>query len=533
MAAGEHARERDRKLYTLAAIVESSDDAIIGATLGGVVETWNPAAERMYGFPAEDMVGRHISTVVPRDRRPEMERILARIRSGERLHHLRTVRMARDGRRIDVSLTVSPILDDRGVPVGVSAICRDIGGVVRAEARLRESEARYRSLVEQLPAITYVNTVGEKRRLFVSEQILPVLGFSVEEWLADPGIWESQLHPADRDSATAACAATYASGRDFDLEYRMLSRDGRTVWVHDRARIVRNASGEPHCIQGVMLDITDLKHAEEEAALSERRFRAMVEHATDVIVAVDGRGILLYVSPSARELLGWEPEALLGSNAFDLIHPDDLESAGEVFAEVLGDSSVRRILPFRVRHQDGTWRTVEAVGSNLLADPAVGGILINIRDITERKEVERELRTSFDLLQRREAERRQLLRHLIHAEEEERRRVAADIHDDSVQVLAAVALRLGLLRRHLDDGDLAGMLDDLDETVSEAVRRLRQLMFELAPPALERDGLAATIRALVASITAAGGLENRVEDLFAGEPPQEVRAVLYRIVQEA
>lgn len=131
----------------LAAIVESSDDAIVSKTLDGVITSWNQGAERMFGWTAAEAVGRHITLIIPKDRYAEEDEVLARLRRGERIDHFETVRVRKDGTSIDISLTVSPLLNANGTVVGASKIARDISGQkeierVRAAVLVREQEAR-------------------------------------------------------------------------------------------------------------------------------------------------------------------------------------------------------------------------------------------------------------------------------------------------------------------------------------------------------------------------------------------------------
>jgi PAS domain S-box-containing protein len=131
----------------LAAIVESSDDAIVSKTLDGVITSWNQGAERMFGWTAAEAVGRHITLIIPKDRHAEEDEVLARLRRGERIDHFETVRVRKDGTSIDISLTVSPLLNANGAVVGASKIARDISGQkeierVRAALLVREQEAR-------------------------------------------------------------------------------------------------------------------------------------------------------------------------------------------------------------------------------------------------------------------------------------------------------------------------------------------------------------------------------------------------------
>jgi two-component system sensor histidine kinase UhpB len=130
-------------------------------------------------------------------------------------------------------------------------------GYLRATlARAEEAEAKYRSLVELLPAVTYVEALDSGRTLSVSPQIESIFGFTQEEWMGDANRWESRLHPDDRERVVAACDAANESRAPFREEYRVIARDGRVVWIRDEAELVRGSSGGPLCWQGVMTDIT-------------------------------------------------------------------------------------------------------------------------------------------------------------------------------------------------------------------------------------------------------------------------------------
>jgi two-component system sensor kinase FixL len=139
---------KDAAADILAAIVESSDDAIIAKDLHGTVLAWNRGAERMYGYTATEIIGKPISVLIPPDQPNELIDIMARLARGERVEHYETVRVTKDGRHLDVSLSISPVKDAAGRVVGASTIARDITATKQDIRRLRESEARLRSIVE-------------------------------------------------------------------------------------------------------------------------------------------------------------------------------------------------------------------------------------------------------------------------------------------------------------------------------------------------------------------------------------------------
>lgn len=251
----------------------------------------------------------------------------------------------------------------------------------------------------------------------------------------------------------------------------------------------------------------------------QRRFRALIERAPDLITMWSPAGDIIYDSPSVERLLGRAPEERVGTKAASIAHPDDQALLAKISEELRDDPGGSRVAEFRVRHADGTYRWIEGTATNLCEEPEVGGYVANYRIIDERK--------------RGEEIRHGLMSRLIHAQEEERRRIAADIHDDSVQVMAAVQLRLHGLTRAVGEEERARTLQHLEETVRMAILRLRRLLFELRPASLDRDGLTAALAANLDLMARETGMRHSIESTLAREPGLDTRVVLYRVAQEA
>jgi PAS domain S-box len=241
-----------------------------------------------------------------------------------------------------------------------------------------------------------------------------------------------------------------------------------------------------------------------------------------------------YTSPQAEGLLGYSREEW-GTSAelwIEKIHPDDRERVAEE-NERSNRSSEAFQSEYRMQAKDGriVWIRDEAV---LVFDDAGRplhwrGLML---DVTAEKEAEEKLRWSLDVLRRTIQQRRELAQRLERAQEEERRRIAADIHDDPIQVMSAVDLRLQMLAESPVDASSAE-LANLHETVVRSIERLRSLVFELRPPALERDGLAGAFRMYLDHTARETGWQTEVIDEISTEPGPELRAVLYRIALEA
>jgi diguanylate cyclase (GGDEF)-like protein/PAS domain S-box-containing protein len=153
----------------------------------------------------------------------------------------------------------------------------DLSGSDTAGDRLRQAEEQYRTLVEQLPLVSYIERLDEENAAYISPQIADLTGYTAEEWVADHSFFATVLHPDDRDRVLAGFVAMQESGEAFDCEYRVIARDGHEVWVHDAAVVVRDKAGVPRYTQGYMLDITERKRTAEALRRSQARLREQMD----------------------------------------------------------------------------------------------------------------------------------------------------------------------------------------------------------------------------------------------------------------
>jgi PAS domain S-box-containing protein len=289
------ARARAQLDLELAALRESSSEAIVAVDAEGTIVGWNRGAEEIYGYGADEAVGGPLAILGGED---IVAPALVAVHAGERLDVPTTVHRRKGGEEIAVSLTVAPLGEPNGEAPGALVITADVGEPHRIDARRREIEAKYRALTEHLPVVTYVHPLGERGKcLYVSPQVSPMLGYAAEEWLAQPDLFFQLVHPEDRERVTDEIAKTSASTTPLRSEYRMLSRDGRVVWVHDEAVTVRDDDGGPLYVQGFLLDVGERKHAGEERERLLAAQRSAAAEASD-------RQRKLDVLARASEILG-------------------------------------------------------------------------------------------------------------------------------------------------------------------------------------------------------------------------------------
>lgn len=214
----------------LAAIVKSSDDAIIGMSLNGIIQSWNAGAERVYGYAAQEVIGRSISLLCPPDRLEEVPLMLDRIARGDHVRNVETIQRKKRGQRIDVSLTMSPLKDAEDDVVGASWIARDVTRRKRMEAALRESEARFHMMADTAPVMVWMSQ-PETGCTFFNKRWLEFTGRMQEQERGDG--WLEGVHPQDRSRCTETYRAALLSRQPFTMEYRLKRNDGTYRWVLD------------------------------------------------------------------------------------------------------------------------------------------------------------------------------------------------------------------------------------------------------------------------------------------------------------
>ena len=275
-------KQAENAMAHLAAIVASSDDAIISKNLDGIIQSWNKSAEHMFGYTAEEAVGKHITLIIPEDRLDEEKNILARLRGGEKIDHFETVRRRKDGSTLDLSLTISPVKDSAGRVIGASKVARDITHLKQIERALRDSEERFRSMVETTPEC--VKVVGPDGTLqHMNSAGLAMVGAKLAETVVGKSIYDL-IAPEHRDKFKAFNERICRGDKD-SLEFDMIGLNGMRHHMETHAAPLHNPDGR--IVQlAITHDVTERKRAElafagKRTALS-RSHGCLADHGLDV-----------------------------------------------------------------------------------------------------------------------------------------------------------------------------------------------------------------------------------------------------------
>jgi PAS domain S-box-containing protein len=311
--------------------------------------------QRVDSLWAQALLGAEVNTAV--DFR------IQRADGAERVVHARTTALDR-GRRLVGTL-------------------QDVTEHRRAQRALEASEQRYRALVEQVPAIVYTAGLGPEGSWdFVSPQVERMLGYSMLDWTENAALWLATIHPDDRDRVLRDESTLAGPGDRLLSEYRMIARDGRVVHVRDEATVIED--GGELKLQGVVLDMTQAKEAEEAMRASEEQYRLLVETSYDVIFAVDESGTLSFVNEASRRLFGHPPEEMIGRPVSDFQIPERAAQDNETLARVFEGEPVSDYESAVVNTQ-GDRVDVIVNAAAIRAPDGSAGVVGTMRDVTESK----------------------------------------------------------------------------------------------------------------------------------------------------
>jgi two-component system, sensor histidine kinase and response regulator len=381
-------REGEERFRSLS---DASFEGVAISENGRILET-NRAFAGIYGYEPHEVIGMTAEELIA----PESREMALRYIASDFEEPYEAVGLKKDGTKFDVEVRGKKS-SYRGRPVRITAL-RDITARKEAERRLQEAEERYRTVVEQIPAATYVQEIEhDYATTFVSPQIEEIIGYTPQEYRSDSELWVNFLHPEDRDRVLAEDARTDGTGEPFKVEYRMTRKDGHVVWVRDEAVLVRDEDGNPLFWQGFMQDITERRKAEEALLENEERLELALEAGSLGTWHIDLESYEFSAFPRAKAMHGFkEEESIDNRRVIEAVHPEDREEIRKkVRRAISGDGPYEA--EYRVAWPDGSYRWLDARGRVYGRDEdGRGGRLIGVvRDVTERKRSERRVAAQY------------------------------------------------------------------------------------------------------------------------------------------
>ena len=356
-----------------------------------------------------------------------------------------------------------------------------------AEAPLPNMEAKYRALVEQLPAVVFMASLDDGiGEAYVSPQIEQVLGFTQEEWLQDPVRWYQQVHPEDKERWSVEAAQLFLSGQPLRSAYRVLARDGRVIWFHCEAKMIRRADGQPWFIHGVGFDITDLKQTEE--ALQEERnvVSAILDTVGALVVVLDPAGRIIRFNRACERTTGYTFEQVKYTYLWELLSGAEEARRFKAMFDQMRDGQLEKEYECDWVSRDGEHHLIAWSGTALPGDKGTPAYVIATGiDITERKRLEHAI---------------------LEISAREQRRIGQDLHDGLGQHLTGIAFMSKVQEQKLAEKGLPDAADaaKIGRLVNEAINKTRELSRGLLPVVSESRGL----------MTALQQWAGEVQDLF-------------------
>ena len=389
--------------------------------------------------------------------------------------------------------------------------------VPTAEAHASNLEARYRALLEQIPAVVFMAYLDRGvSEAYVSPEIEAALGYSREDWLEDPVRWYARIHPDDKQRWSIEAASMFLSGKPLRSSYRVMARDGRVIWFHCDARMVRHADGSPWFIHGVAFDISDLKGTERALQQERNVVSAILDTVGALVTVLDPEGRIVRFNRACELTTGYALEDVRGGQIWDyFLHAEEVERARSIFSQLSADLLPRDFQSHWVTRHN-THRLIAWSCSMLPGNDGTPNYIIATGiDITEREQLERAL---------------------LEISAREQRRIGQDLHDGLGQHLTGIAFMAKVHEAKLSDKDLTDAADaaKIVKLVNEAIHKTRELARGLLPVVSDAHGLMSALQLWAGEVKDLFGISCRFECETAVLIHDDAMAThLYHIAQEA
>jgi len=501
-------KKTEEELFRHAAIVKSSDDAIISKDLNAVINNWNAAAQRIFGYTEEETVGQPITIIIPPELWDEENKILARLRAGECIDHYETIRVTKTGMKVDVSLTISPIRDATGKIVGYCKIARDITDRKRAEEALFRNAAIVESSDDAISSVTLDGVVltwnAGAQRMF---------GYTENEAVGKPAsiIVPPELQDQQQNKILERLRA---GGRIEQFETVRVSKTGKRLDVSLSISPIKDARGKIVGCAGIARDITKRKRDEEDLLSSEQRYRLLFERNVAGVGIGSSDGLLLDCNDGWARILGYESkDEVVGRHALEFyFNPADRQP---LLDELRQQAVLSRELQLKRKDGSPVWVLFNAAALN--SEHNIPIVQCTMIDISESKRAEEALSG--------------MTRKLVEAQEQERRRIGRELHDDINQRLAMLSIELELLEG--GGSEVRGRLPELRRHLCQISDDVQAISHDLHSSQLEYLGAIAGMKSWCKAVADRRKIEIAFRSDSSGNLPHDVGLPLFRVLQEA
>lgn len=546
-------------------LIENSSDMVFVLSSDGVITYASPSVSRLWGYQPEELIGLNaIDFVHPDDVSMVKEDLLPKEPPMPTDGFIEVRIRHKDGSWRYFEYSGSVYLNTEAIE-GTVVNCRDITErknfenllqaakdnleqqVIQRTAELESASARLKELVSHSPAVIYRRGYYERgARFLLTENVSSLLGFTAEQIYNEPEFWSNHLHPEDK-AWVISTTDKIIKEKKISRKYRLLHQDGRYRWIRDDMQLILSPDGLPLELVGSWIDVTRQIEAEQATRSSEQMYRKLYETMMDAFVRTDMKGRLIEFNQAYIEMLGYSPAELYQLTYLDLTpqkwHPVEAaivenQIIPRGFSDVYEKEYIRK---------DGTVFSVDlrtGLTRDAMNNPE--SMWAIVRDISSRKQNENLLINARDELEKRVEERtkelfesqerlRHLTREIITAQEEERRSVARELHDEAGQVFITLkhSLDIALDEVPADHQDLKTRLISAQVMVDSSMELMRSLSHRLRPPAMEVGGINISLEDLCSEISE----KTNLKILYEGEDlpglPNEIAITLYRVIQES